>query len=236
MDSEVLGKELYSSANNTYIQISAHNKIGFGFNGWYDADGNLVSTSTSYTYKVQEGVVNEYYAYFEPVGYNLVIDNTVTGNFGDTTKYFAVNLHFSNLRENKVYMITGLTTDIITLDNMKITNPNKIKADSSGEANVTVYMKHNDLATFIYLPENCIYSVDVLDYSNEGYTIIGEVYSQVLVEESNINLIYNSEISPPMGVNIETKYWNYMLNLGLLLFIIMEVYKAFKRNEGDIDE
>ena len=236
VDSEVLGKEVYSSADNTYIQISAHNKIGFGFNGWYDADGNLVSTSTSYTYKVQEGVVNEYYAYFEPVGYNLVIDNTVTGNFGDTTKYFAVNLHFSNLRENKVYMITGLTTDIITLDNMKITNPNKIKADSSGEANVTVYMKHNDLATFIYLPENCIYSVDVLDYSNEGYTIIGEVYSQVLVEESNINLIYNSEISPPMGVYIETKYWNYMLNLGLLLFIIMEVYKAFKRNEGDIDE
>ena len=112
----------------------------------------------------------------------------------------------------------------------------KIKADSSGEANVTVYMKHNDLATFIYLPENCIYSVDVLDYSNEGYTIIGEVYSQVLVEESNINLIYNSEISPPMGVYIETKYWNYMLDLGLLLFIIMEVYKAFKRNEGDIDE
>ena len=49
---EEVGEEVYTSDNNAYINITAHRKIGYTFNGWYDKEGNLVSRNASYVYKV----------------------------------------------------------------------------------------------------------------------------------------------------------------------------------------
>lgn len=232
-NSEIVGKELYCSSNNVYIQLLAHSKVGYTFNGWYDASGKQISTSTSYTYKVQDGAPTEIYAYFEPIGYNIIVNNSVIGNFGDTTKYFTVNITLSGLRENKVYMITGLTTNPINVDGATVTNQNKIKADDNGEATITLYMKHGDSATFIYLPEHCIYSVDVDNSKNYGYTTYGELFSQELLEETTVDLVNSNEVSPPTGVFIKTKHWNYMLGIGALLLIGV---RKIKRKEDIMDE
>lgn len=235
-NSTIVGKELYSSANNTYIQVSAHNTIGYTFNGWYDAEDNLVSTSTSYTYKVQDGNVTELYAHFEPLGYKLTVSNNVTGNFGDTSKYFKVDFTFSNLRADKAYMITGVYSGQIDIDGENITNPFKIKANSSGEASVTIYIKDGQSINFIDLPENCTYTVACFDYSDYGYSTVGNVYNQVLTSNSTINLYQNSEVSPPMGVHFENRHWYMMLSLGIGILGISIIHKWIKRKQGEYYE
>lgn len=188
VDLETVGEELYST-DGTYINVSAHKKIGYTFNGWYDQSGNLVSNSLSYTYKVDAGKVVELYAYFEPKGYDISVNCGVEGD-SDSARFFAINCTFSNLRENKVYTITGLSDDNITANGEKITNPSRIKADESGNATVTIYMKHGDSAEFVFLPQNCIYSVYSDDYSDYGYNIRGEAFTQILSEETTVDLKY----------------------------------------------
>lgn len=53
-------------------------------------------------------------------------------------------------------------------------------ADENGKASITVYMKHSDCAKFIYLPENCIYTIQADDESAEGFSVRGEVSSKML--------------------------------------------------------
>lgn len=184
---EVVGKELYSSSDNVYMNVTAYSKIGFTFNGWYDNLGNSVSKSASYTYKVEDSEVVELFAYFEPVGYNVSINCTVDG---DSAKYFAIECSFSDLRENKAYIISGLSTGSITINGEKVENPTVIRADDQGKATVTIYMKHSDSAVFIDLPENCIYSVQSVDEANVGYNVRGEVSLLVLAEATTIDLFY----------------------------------------------
>ena len=186
--SDKVGEELYSSGG-TYINVSAHRTTGYTFNGWYDASGNLVSNNISYTYRVGDGKVTELYAYFEPVGYNISVKCSVEGD-NDSERYFAINCTFLNLRENKVYTITGLSDDNITANGEKVTNPSTIKADGSGNATVTIYMKHGDSADFVFLPESCVYSVSSYDYSGDGYIVRGEVVSQILSAEATVDLKY----------------------------------------------
>ena len=186
--SVAVGEELYSSGG-TYINVSAHRTTGYTFNGWYDASGNLVSNNISYTYIVGDGKVTELYAYFEPVGYNISVKCSVEGG-NDSERYFAINCTFLNLRENKVYTITGLSDDNITANGEKVTNPSTIKADGSGNATVTIYMKHGDSADFVFLPESCVYSVSSYDYSGDGYIVRGEVVSQILSAEATVDLKY----------------------------------------------
>ena len=186
--SVAVGEELYSSGG-TYINVSAHRMTGYTFNGWYDASGKLVSNNISYTYRVGDGKVTELYAYFEPVGYDISVHCSVEGD-DDSDRYFAINCIFSNLRETKVYTITGLSDDTITANGEKVTNPSTIKADESGNATVTIYMKDGDSADFVFLPENCVYSMSSDDYRDDGYIVRGEVVSQFLSAEATVDLKY----------------------------------------------
>ncbi len=187
LDTVKVGEELYAS-DNAYINVTAHREVGYNFNGWYDASGNLVSNSISYTYRVGLNKVVELYASFEPAGYNISIRCSVIN--GDSQKYFAVNCTFTRLRENKVYSITGLNTDPITVDGERVTNTTLLRADASGNASVTLYMKHGQNANLIFLPENCRYSVSSNDYRGVGYNVRGEVSSKALTAAATVNLKY----------------------------------------------
>ena len=186
--SNPVGEELYSSAG-TYINVSAYRTPGYTFNGWYDASGNLVSNNISYTYRVGDGKVTELYAYFEPVGYDISVHCSVEGD-DDSDRYFAIRCTFTNLRNNKVYSITYRNNDSITVDGETVTNPTLIRADGSGNATVTIYMKHGDSADFVFLPENCVYSMSSDDYRDDGYIVRGEVVSQILSAEATVDLKY----------------------------------------------
>lgn len=187
---EEVGEEVYTSDNNAYINITAHRKIGYTFNGWYDKEGNLVSRNASYVYKVESGKVEELYAYFEPNGYDVIINSSTIGDSEDLSKYFEIKCTFSNLRENSLYVIAGLSSENITIDGEKVTNPITLKSDEFGNATITIYMKHDDTARFVYLPENCVYSIQSADYSKSGYSVRGEVESQTLLETSLVELIF----------------------------------------------
>ena len=94
------------------------------------------------------------------------------------------------MRENSLYVIAGLSSENITIDGEKVTNPITLKSDEFGNATITIYMKHDDTARFVYLPENCVYSIQAADYSKNGYSVRGEVESQTLLETSLVELIF----------------------------------------------
>lgn len=179
---DVVGKEIFAAADGTYINITAKNKAGYVFNGWYDKEdgGNLVSRNPSYTYKVVDGGVLTYYARFELFGKNLTINTTVDG---EEDKYFAVDCTFSSLRENHLYAISDLVSEQITVNGKVETNPTKLSADASGNAQVTIYVKNGDSAVFEKLPANCKYSVSVKESSKDGYSVKGEVSKQTFGAE-----------------------------------------------------
>ncbi len=189
-EGQAVGQEMYVLSDNMYISVSAHKTIGYTFNGWYDTDGSLISRNTNYTYKVETGKVVEIYALFEPIGYDVVIDSSVVGVNVDSSKYFAIYCTFSNLREASLYTIAGLYPDPITIGGVQETNPITLRADNEGNATTTIYMKHDDCARFVYLPEGCVYSVTSEDYKSDGYTVRGEVSSQSLSANANVDLIY----------------------------------------------
>lgn len=172
----VVGKDIFAAADGTYINITAKNKAGYVFNGWYDESGKLVSRNPSYTYKVVDGGVLTYYARFELFGHDLTINTAVDG---EEDKYFAVDCVFSSLRENHLYAISGLVSDSITVNDEVLTNPTILRADASGNAKVTIYVKNLDSAVFEHLPENCRYSVSVKESSKDGYSVKGEVSKQI---------------------------------------------------------
>lgn len=175
----IVGQDLFAAADGTYINITAKNKPGYVFNGWYDKEdgGNLVSRNPSYTYKVVDGGVSTYYARFELFGHDLTIDTKVDGE-EDKDKYFAVDCVFSSLRKDLLYAISGLVSDSITVNGEVVTNPTILRADELGKAQITIYVKHGDRAVFKHLPENCIYSVSVKESSKDGYSVKGEVSEQ----------------------------------------------------------
>ena len=140
---------------------------------------------------------------------------------------------FSNLRPERVYLITGLPTGQINVDGDVITNPVRVKADTNGEATVTVYMKDSESAKILDLPENAIYTVEVSDYSILGYKTLGEVSNNVLKGEVIVEIIENNEISPPTNVIIKDSPWKYMVYSGICLLFIMI---KFRRREDNFDE
>lgn len=174
-EDKIVGRDIFAAADGTYINITAKNKTGFVFNGWYDESGNLVSRNPSYTYKVVDGGVFTYYARFELYGNDLTLHTTVDG---EADKYFAIDCSFSGLREDQLYAISGLASGSITVNGETVNNPTILRADAQGKAKITIYVKHNDSAAFEYLPEKCLYSVSVNESSKEGYSVRGEVSKQ----------------------------------------------------------
>ena len=57
------GKSYHAETDET-VTAKATAKDGFTFEGWYDANGNLVTTNTTYTYVETKESVNTYYARF----------------------------------------------------------------------------------------------------------------------------------------------------------------------------
>ena len=57
------GKSYHAETDET-IKVEATAKDGFTFEGWYDAEGKLVTTNTTYTYVETKESVNTYYARF----------------------------------------------------------------------------------------------------------------------------------------------------------------------------
>ena len=79
------GKSYHATTDET-ITVTATAKDGFTFEGWYDADGNLITTNTTYTYVETKESVNTYYARFGGSVTQTYIRQVKNGNnWEDTT-------------------------------------------------------------------------------------------------------------------------------------------------------
>lgn len=58
------GGKSYHAETDEIITATATAKDGYTFEGWYDAEGNLITTNTEYTYVETKESVNTYYARF----------------------------------------------------------------------------------------------------------------------------------------------------------------------------
>ena len=58
------GGKSYHAETDEKITATATAKDGYTFEGWYDKDGNLITTNTTYTYVETKESVNTYYARF----------------------------------------------------------------------------------------------------------------------------------------------------------------------------
>ncbi|MGN0551603.1 MAG: hypothetical protein ACI4I4_07160 [Acutalibacteraceae bacterium] len=190
-ESEAVGQQLYASAGDTYIGVTAKNKIGYLFSGWYDESGALVTRNPTYSYKVKDGDVTQLYAHFDPIGFDVTLNTNVIGNTEDEGKYFAINCTFSELRENQIYAITGLPNNAnITVNGETKVNPTNIKADENGKVNITLYMKKGNSATLLHLPAGAVYSVTADASTKRGFSVRGEITNETLTAVKTVDLFF----------------------------------------------
>lgn len=189
--SSPVGQELFAYSGDTYIGVTAKNKIGYLFSGWYDNSGVLITRNPTYSYKVIDGGVTQLYAHFDPIGYDVTVNTKVIGNTEDEGKYFAINCTFEKLRENNIYAITGLpNNNNITVNGETVVNPTNIKADENGKAKITLYMKHGDSAKLLHLPAGAVYSVTADNSTKSGFSVRGEVPTETLLKEEVVDLFF----------------------------------------------
>lgn len=182
-EGEPVGQQLYAYSGDTYIGVTAKNKENYKFSGWYDTDGNLVTRNPSYSYKVKDGGVTELYAYFDLKGFDITVNTNVVGDPEDEGRYFAINCAFENLRANNIYSISGLPKNVnITVNGETVVNPTNIKADASGKANITLYMKHGQSAKLMNLPSGTVYSVTADNSTKSNFSVRGEATARTLSE------------------------------------------------------
>lgn len=163
-----VGKEIYASADDTYVTVTAKHKTGFTFNGWYDKDGKLISKNSNYVYKVNAGTIKTLYAHFDPAGCNLRLNcSTYSTVSEDINRSFKIYCSFTDLRAGKLYSLSLYESGSLS---------NKtFEAGANGKATVVLDMKHGDYAEFIYLPEGCQYTIEADDTSSAGFGVKGEV-------------------------------------------------------------
>ena len=190
-ESKPVGQQLFAYSGDTYIGVTAKNKTGYLFSGWYDENGALITRNPTYSYKVKDGGVTQLYARFNPIGYDVTVNTKVIGNTEDEGKYFAINCTFSGLRENNIYVITGLPdNNNITVNGETVVNPTNIKANENGKADITLYMKHGDSAKLLHLPAGAVYSVIADNSTKSGFSVRGEVSAETLSEHKLVDLFF----------------------------------------------
>lgn len=85
-DYNARGGKSYHAETDEKITVKATANENYTFEGWYDADGNLVTTNTEYTYVETKESVNTYYARFSNSVTQTYIRQVKNGNtWEDTT-------------------------------------------------------------------------------------------------------------------------------------------------------
>ena len=81
---EEVGKAYFAKTNDT-VTVEAKEKEHYTFEGWYDSNGNLITTKRTYSYDVTKGSVNTYYARFSSQVPQTYIRQVKNGNAWEET-------------------------------------------------------------------------------------------------------------------------------------------------------
>lgn len=129
---------------------------------------------------------------------SLAVSKTVTGNLGDQTKDFIVNVEFTApegkvVKEAISYVVDGKTLTIAP------------EAWKDGVASVDIALKHGETVTFENIPYGVTYTVVEDDYSDEGY--------KATVAETDTAKVIDSDIDT-VGI---TNHKNEMVDTGVVM-------------------
>lgn len=94
---------------------------------------------------------------------DLTVSKTVSGNYGSKDRYFKFTVDLKDLGASETYSLdlskTSASTTTNNSTNAVQTNPTTFTTDSSGNATVTVWLKHGESIVFKDLYEGCTYNI-----------------------------------------------------------------------------
>ncbi|BBH25818.1 hypothetical protein SG0102_07520 [Intestinibaculum porci] len=176
---------------------------------------------------------NKLYAQWKYVA-DLTISNSVTGNQGDKTKYFAFNVVINNVKANTEYLLdTTNATDP--------RNPSKVTANANGEINRTIYLKDKESITFKEVNitnKDATYTVSETDNTNykttyriDDESAVSGVNTSTKGFQKSHKVAFTNTLSGSVPTGIQS---NTIITFPLLIAGIGFVLRMLKiRNDGE---
>lgn len=166
------------------------------------------------------GFINEYSAG------NLNISKTVTGNMGNQSQYFAVDVTLTG-EDDKTYL------DSYTVSGgSKNDNPKTIEI---GEK-TTFYLKHNDTITISNLPYGVTYTVEEQDYTTEakgGYDVAtyswGDESKKIDSALDTVSITNNKATNVDTGISMDSVPYVLLLAVATLGLAVLFTKKRMMR-------
>lgn len=176
---------------------------------------------------------NKLYAQWKYVA-DLTISNSVTGNQGDKTKYFAFNVVINNVKANTEYLLdTTNATDP--------RNPSKVTANANGEINRTIYLKDKESITFKKVNitnKDATYTVSETDNTNykttyriDDESAVSGVNTSTKGFQKSHKVAFTNTLSGSVPTGIQS---NTIITFPLIIAGIGFVLRMLKiRNDGE---
>lgn len=170
------------------------------------ANGSLVRTAavhTEATEKKSDKITNTYSAG------SLSITKEVTGNLGDTSKYFKVTVAL-NGEEDKIY-----AENYTVSGGSYPTNPKTINVNGSAE----FYLKDGDAITIANLPYGVTYTVVEDSYDSEGYTAtydFGDMNLKIDSASDTVTITNNKGVVVDTGITMDSLPFILILGVALV--------------------
>ena len=153
---------------------------------------------------------------------SLAVTKTVTGNMGDRSKYFAINVTLTGEADKTYaasYTVTGGSklengTDDCTSSTISIGTPK------------TFYLKHGDTLTIHNLPYGVTYEVTEENYTGDGYTTthtFSDNAKEIDSASDTVTITNNKKATVDTGVVLDSLPYVLLLVLsigGVVLFVL----------------
>lgn len=191
-----------------------------------DAATGLIRVAAVHTESAGEGksddITNTYSAG------SLAVTKTVTGNMGDRSKYFAINVTLTG-EQGKTYAASYTVSGGSKLENGA---DDSISSTISIGTPATFYLKHGETFTIENLPYGVTYTVAEADYTGEqdgGYSPADYTYSDggtvktVDTASETVRITNNKEAAVDTGIVLDSLPYVLLLVLsigGAVLFLL----------------
>jgi pilin isopeptide linkage protein len=157
---------------------------------------------------------------------NISISKKVTGNMGDTSKYFDVKVTVTNpvgKDASATYAVSGGSND---------ENPTTITAGTA----TTFKLKADDTITIANVPYDATYTVVEADYSAEKYTATysgsdgSDGTGTVSDATETVEITNNKGVTVETGINLDSMPYIMILALVAVCAVVMFARKRFSAN------
>jgi hypothetical protein len=170
--------------------------------------------------------------YVPPVGNDLTISKTVTGNLGDTNQAFSFNI---TLTDQSGSPLSSQDIQVLLPDAAAAT---MYTTDTSGA--LTLSLKHGQQVTLQDLPQGTQYTITETgaDYYTATFSVIGGTYeasvghtqSGALTGSEDVSVQVNNDLNIAVPTGIRTEVQPFLVLLAFSLFTLLLMIFAKKRN------